>query len=362
MYLSPIGAIYKKMNAKSTIKKVLFITLWVCIGGGMLTLLLAAINKKNKGQCRDYVITIKGADKNFFIDPNDVEQMLKKETRGNIKGTAVASFDLNKLEQVLESNTWVSKAELYFDNQDVLHITVTGKEPVARIFTTGAGSFYIDSAGRKMPLSDKLSAKVPVFTGFPDKKILTANDSILLNDVRVTANYITGDPFWMAQVAQVDIANDRTFEMIPVVGNHIVKLGNGEGMDKKFHRLMVFYKQVLGQTGFDKYRVIDVRFDGQVVASKYDAEHGDTAQLRRNLEKLLQQSKNVQNDTARSVQQVTGRYRIDADSAAANAETPSTATGRPKSTKANSPKPKENKQPKAVMPKKPVEDENGGYN
>ncbi len=57
------------------------------------------------------------------------------------------------------------------------------------------------------------------------------------------------DPFWMAQVAQIDITAERTFEMTPVVGNHLVKLGNGEDMDKKFHRLMVFYKQVLSKTG-----------------------------------------------------------------------------------------------------------------
>ena len=71
------------MNAKTTIKKVLFVALWLCIGGGMLTLLLAAISKKNKGQCRDYSITIKGAENNLFIDHKDVEQLLVKATKGD---------------------------------------------------------------------------------------------------------------------------------------------------------------------------------------------------------------------------------------------------------------------------------------
>ncbi|MGB5029206.1 MAG: hypothetical protein WBO38_11935, partial [Chitinophagaceae bacterium] len=66
------------MNAKSTIRKILFVTVWLCIGGGMFTLLLAAISKRNKGLCKDYSIVIKGSLNNYFIDKNDVEQQLKK--------------------------------------------------------------------------------------------------------------------------------------------------------------------------------------------------------------------------------------------------------------------------------------------
>ena len=303
------------MNAKTTIRKVLFIAVWLCIGGGMLTLLLAAISKKNKGQCHDYTITIKGVQNNFFIDKKDVEELLIKATKGNIKGQPVASFNLHELEQMLEKNTWIDEAELYFDNRDVLHITVAEKEPVARIFTTAGNSFYIDSLGRKMPLSDKLSARVPVFTSFPDKKVLSAKDSVLLNDVRVTANYIINDPFWMSQVAQVDITPGRTFEMTPVVGNHQVKLGNGENIDQKFHRLMVFYQQVLSKTGFDRYKLIDVQYKGQVVASRYTGDAKiDSIQLRKNIEKLLLQSRNAQNDTVIKAIPVNGRYNIDVDS------------------------------------------------
>ncbi|MBL0131954.1 MAG: hypothetical protein IPP43_13305 [Chitinophagaceae bacterium] len=34
----------------------------------------------------------------------------------------------------MEKNTWIEEAELYFDNRDVMHVTVTEKEPVARVF------------------------------------------------------------------------------------------------------------------------------------------------------------------------------------------------------------------------------------
>ena len=291
----------------------------------MFTLLLAAISKKNKGKCSNYSITIKGARNNFFIDKNDVEQMLMKAMKNEIKGQPVSSFNLHEMEQMLEHHTWISDAELYFDNRDLLHVTITEREPVARVFTTENNSFYIDSLGKKMPLSDKLSARVPVFTGFPDKKTLSAKDSALLNDVRATANFIINDPFWMSQVAQIDITADRNFEMVPVIGNHLVKLGNGENIAEKFRRLMLFYKQVLSKTGFDKYKIINVQYKGQVVVSRYAGDPKmDSVQLRKNVEKLLQQARDAQNDTVISlpVRQAgampgTGKYAIDVDSASA---------------------------------------------
>lgn len=365
----------------------MFITVWLCIGAGMLTLLLAAISKKNKGRCKDYTITLNGVQNNFFIDEKDVEQLLMKATKGNIRGEQIASFKLHELEVMLEHNTWIDNAELYFDNRDVLHITITEKEPVARVFTTAGNSFYIDSLGRKMPLSDKLSARVPVFTGFPDKKKLNAGDSLLLNNIRVAANYIMNHPFWMSQVSQIDITADRDFEMIPVVGNHLVKLGNGENIDKKFHRLLLFYKQVLSKTGFDKYKVIDVQYKGQVVVSKYAGDAKiDSVQLRRNVEKLLRQSVEAENDTV--IRAMPPLVKLETDSASApdpalqdnnqinpkSNDSPNPVksfvskpgekkTDNPKPVKNDKPKPPEKKkEPKAVMPKKPVEDANGGYN
>jgi cell division protein FtsQ len=92
----------------------------------------------------------------------------------------------------------------------------------------------------------------------------------------------------MAQVAQVDITTAREFEMTPVIGNHLVKLGNASDLSSKFNRLFVFYRQVMARTGFDAYKLIDVRFRGQVVAVKQPViSKIDSVKLRRNVEELL---------------------------------------------------------------------------
>lgn len=290
------------MNAKTTIRKILFIAIWLCIGGGMVSLLLAAITKKNNGLCKGYSISIEGGKNNLFIDNKDVEQLLFKATKGQLKGDPIAAFNLYELEQMLQKNSWINEADMYFDNKDVLHVIITEKEPIARIFTTDGNTFYINENGKKMPLSDKMSARVPVFTGYADKKKMNAADSLFLKQVTNVAEFIENSPFWMSQVAQVDITEDGNFEMIPLVGNHLVKLGNGENIEKKFNRLMIFYKQVLRKTGFDKYKVIDVQYKGQVVVSKSALDRKvDAEQLKKNVEKLLRQSEEAEKETTSNV-------------------------------------------------------------
>lgn len=373
------------MNAKSTIKKIVFVAIWLCIGGGMFILLMAAITDKKKGNCSDIAINLNDTENSLFIDKKYVEELLFKATKGNIKGEPVSSFNLLELEQMLEHNSWVDKAELYFDNKDVLHVKVNEKKAVARIFTTEGNSFYIDSTGNRIPLSDKRSARVLVFTGFPDKKKISAKDSILLNDVKAVANQVNSDAFWQSQVAQIDITEDRNFEMIPVVGNHLVKLGNGENIKHKFNRLLVFYKQVLSKTGFDKYKVIDVQYKGQVVASRYAGNAKvDSIQLRKNVEKLLSQSLEAERDTVVRALPPTAKLDDDSittpdpnlkDNLTSNAEKNSNPnplkSNLPKTNmkkteklkKDKEPKPKPaSKKPKAVMPAKVTVDENGGYN
>ena len=211
-----------------------------------------------------------------------------------------------------------------------------------------------------MPLSDLQSARVPVFTNFPDrqagKKVLNAKDSALLSDVKKTSLFILNDPFWMAQTEQVDIDEDDGFEMIPTVGNHIVKLGNGDDIDKKFHRLLVFYQQVLSKTGFDKYNTVDVRFEGQVIGSKTKVTKVDSLQVRRNVEKLLQDAKQMQQDALTSLP-VANDKNISTDKETepkplvqqqTNSKPLKTMITKPKLIE----KKQEEKKPKAVMPAK----------
>lgn len=230
------------------------------------------------------------------MDEKDILKLLAGKS-GKIKGQPLASLHLDTLEGVLEKTPWIRDAELYLDNKEVLHVTVTERTPVARVFAANGKSFYIDVDAKQLALSDKMTARVPVFTNFPTAKVVLKKDSILLRQVLDIASFINADPFWLSQVAQVDITTENEFEVVPVVGNHIVRFGDAKDIDKKFRRLRLFYDNIVSKTGFDKYKAIDVQFAGQVVATRGYATKTDSLLYRKSVEKLLQQARDMQNDT-----------------------------------------------------------------
>lgn len=268
---------------------------WLLVISGITTLLVAANRKEQVHVCREILIGIKGNEGKFYVEKEDVLTLLQKTVTGSLLQKPVSSINLARLEDGLKTNAWISKAELYFDSKDALHVFIEEREPIARVFTTSGNSFYMDSSGARMPLLDKMSIRVPVVTGFTSARRFNAVDSILLQQTKVVAQFIYGNQFWNAQIGQIDITPEGKFELIPVIGNHIIKLGRGENVEAKLNNLYVFYKQVMSKVGFEKYAALAVEFEGQVVAIKKEPTSPvDSIQLKKNIEELMNRA-NMQN-------------------------------------------------------------------
>lgn len=279
-------------------KKRLQMILWVVLGAGTCTLLIAAMQKKQQRPCTGIDINIEGAYDHVFVDKDDVMKVLKKN--GAAKDKEINDVALRNIEDELEKNAWIKKAELFFDNKQLLHAEIEEREPVARIFTLAASSFYIDSSCMRLPLSDELSARVPMFTSFPsEKKKLAKADSLVMDDVKHIAQYIRQDSFLMAQVAQIDITPQRTYEIVPVLGDQLIKIGDADNLEEKFEKLKSFYKQVWAKAGFEKYETIDVQYKDQVIAVKRGSGkvYMDTAAAVKQFASTLKEMQEVMNDT-----------------------------------------------------------------
>lgn len=260
------------MKKRFTIKNILLATLWIAIGTGTAVLLIAAIQKKDEQHCNGVHINIAGVNNNFFVDKKDILHTINSIVGGNSTGRSIGSFDLKAIEIELQKNTWVKNAQLFFDNNEELQVNVLEREPLVRVFTSSGSTFYLDSSRAMLPLSEKFSARLPVFTNFPsDKKVLLKADSNLLKDILKLGAAIHADSFMMAMVEQVDITPQRIFELSPKFGNTIIVFGDATNVEEKFYKLELFYKEVVVKAGWNKYSVVDVQYKNQVVASRKDA-------------------------------------------------------------------------------------------
>ena len=269
-------------------KKRMIQVLWLLLGAGTIVLFGAAMVHKNKLPCSDVKVEITGAEEHLFIDEKDVLELIN--SHANINNVQMNRVDLRAIETELEKTAWVKNAELFFDNKQVLQVKIEERQPIARVFTVQGESFYMDGTGVRLPLSDKLSARVPMFTNFPnDKQKMAESDSLLLQGVVKMGKYITADSFWRAQIEQVDITPQGTFELVPAVGDQIIVFGDADGIEDKFNVLFTFYKKAWLQNGINTYEKFDVRFKNQVVALKRGTEvlEADSAKAKAAINALM---------------------------------------------------------------------------
>lgn len=259
------------MITGSRLLRSLMLVFWIGLSVSALTLLIAAMEARSSKPCKDVNISIIAGANAMFVDKRDVRNVLDF-IGGKLVGKSMKEFDLSKMEDSLESNPWVSSAELYFDNNRVLHVKVEEREPIARVFTAKGNSFYIDTTLTRLPLSEKFTPRLPVFTGFPSEKTKwKGSDSILLNQMKDISLFLAADSFWMAQIDQIDINPQKQFVMVPKVGEHTILFGDGADAAKKFRKLYAFYDEVMSKTGWNQYSTVHVGFRGQVVGTRKDA-------------------------------------------------------------------------------------------
>jgi cell division protein FtsQ len=183
----------------------------------------------------------------------------------------INSDELNDLseEKQLNEIKWVENTNIYFDNLQQLQVKIEQRLPVARLFTVSGNSFYIDKEATRLPLRQLSVIRLPIFTGFPsDQEKLSKPDSILLKDILHFALIVKQDSFFLSQIAQINIAPNGDFEMIPALGDHTVLFGSIENIENKLNRLYTFYKKVWPSSGINAYQVLDLRFDHQLLALK----------------------------------------------------------------------------------------------
>lgn len=242
--------------------------LWSIAGAALIVLFVIAWKAKEEKKYNSIQIELVGENTSaLFMDEKEILQIIHEQ--GVKEGQSVGELNLNTLEKYLHTIRWVKNVELFLDNAQVLQVKIEQRIPIARIFTASGNSFYIDKDGLQLPLKQLTVLRLPVFTNFPsDQQNLSKPDSLLLNDILHFTKAVQNDSFFLAQTAQVNIAVNGDFELVPSVGDHLVLIGSVENIEDKLNRLYTFYKKVWVQSGLNAYQVIDCRFDNQIVALK----------------------------------------------------------------------------------------------
>ena len=184
----------------------------------------------------------------------------------DIMNTPLSQIDLRSMEEIIRADPWVASAQVFIDNERVLHMYVTQRIPVVRVFQENSASYYLDTTLSILPLTRNYQYYTTVVTNVPELK----NDSIgwgTRQQIVMLARALQADTFWNAQISHVSLDSAGMFELMPVLGSQTILFGDTADIKGKLANLFVFYKDVLNRIGWDKYEKLDVRFNGEVIAS-----------------------------------------------------------------------------------------------
>ncbi len=255
---------------KENILKILTWLLWGSLCSGVLVLLVSAVNTEHSVTCARIEITIDGKSNLKMVTADEITASLWPE-RSGIKpvGKKITDFNLFGLEQQIEKNPWVAEADVFFDHHRVMHINVSQRTPIARLFLPDGASVYLDAHYTTLPLKTTDVLKLPVFTNFTLlKRPLNATDSATMNRIVGLSRYIRADEFWMAQVETVQIQYDGSFELSMQLGDETVLLGKRGDWDNLLPKLKLTYEKFALDQSWGKYRQIDLQFKDQVICRK----------------------------------------------------------------------------------------------
>lgn len=254
-----------------TVRYILMSIFGVLLAGGLVGAFLCGSESRKPLRCTGLSVTILDSAVNRFVTRADVEKFLKKEY-GNYIGQHIDSIDLCKVEKIIDSRSAVFKSEAFTTKDGKLNVTVTQRTPVVR-FQKSDGGFYADAEGFLFPLQNSYASRVQIIDGeIPLKansgykgEVTDPKEQEWLNKVLNVVNYMETSKVWKDKIVQITVCEGGELKMVPRKGQEIFLFGQPVNIQDKFHRMEMYYSNIIPAKGTDTYSLVSVEYDGQIV-------------------------------------------------------------------------------------------------
>ena len=242
-------------------------SLWLLVfllGVGM------AESRVSTQQCDNLLVNVDYDSGIRFINQLDVEKLLTDNGHDPLHGSRQKNIQLAALEKRIRTNKLVKNCQIYHDLAGNLVVDIEQEKPVARWINNTQGGewnnaqgFYINSEGDYLPLSNRYSARVLVVGGpfFKNRPNLRSEQGEAVLDM---VKHVQNDPFWQAQVVQMDVSKEGEINLLTALGNQRIEFGKAENIESKLSKLRIFYQKVM-ISDWSRYSRISIKYHDQIV-------------------------------------------------------------------------------------------------
>ncbi len=222
-----------------------------------------------KKTCKDVAINILNNKEVNFLKESDIVDIVNNQTPIINGTTKISAINIKNLEASIQANPWVNNANIYFNNANKLIIEVEQRTPVLRWMHSNISQNYLDENAIVIPVTSDFSANVPIVTS----QALPTNIKVVNLKLQLVAlaKIIKADTFWNAAITQINVTDKYNFELFTTLSDTKIIFGDTLNMKNKLDKLFLFYKDIAPRAGWETYSQLDVTYDGQIVAKKYES-------------------------------------------------------------------------------------------
>lgn len=224
-----------------------------------------AYMERESVRCQSIVVNI-NPNSPHFMSEKEIVEMIDKSGE-SIIGHKLSTIDINKLESKLTSFTTLNNVEIFrkvdskgFSFTGKLLVSVDERTPIIR-FKNSTDDYYMDAEGVKIPVSSGYIERIVLATG-------TIPDEAIKKSLLKMADFINKNDFWRAQIEQVFVQANGQLLLLPQVGDYVIEFGTPDDYELKFRNLKAVYLQGFKNLGWNKYKIISVKYRNQVVCTK----------------------------------------------------------------------------------------------
>ena len=260
-------------------KRILNIILKLVLGTGIVLLFIFANQKQKQAICPEFIIEMK--DEGMPLVSRYYIRQLVTENEIKVKGQPLGQINLEEIHNVIAGSPFVKSVNLTIDVNGKVKASVQQRNPIARVIDKSGAQYYLDSDGKRVPISHEFTARVLVANGnidpvstraeLPQKGIGEEHWKLLPGDVQkvyLVAQQLRTQTFLNALIEQIYINAKGDIELIPKIGEQSILLGDTTGLLEKLDKLKIFYTMVNKTEEWAAYRLINLKYHDQVICKK----------------------------------------------------------------------------------------------
>lgn len=260
-------------------KRILNIVLKSVMGAGIVVLFIFANQKQKQAICPEFIIEVK--DEGIPLVSRYYIRQLVTENEIKVKGQPLGEINLEKIHQVIASSPFVKSVNLTIDVNGKVKASVQQRNPIVRVIDKTGNQYYLDSEGKRVPISHEFTARVLVANGkiepisgkaeLPKEDIVDQPYKLLPGDLQkvfLVTRQLGNEPFLQALVEQIYINQDGEIEFIPKIGEQTILVGDTVNLQEKLEKLKIFYTMENRTEQWAAYRLINLKYHDQIICKK----------------------------------------------------------------------------------------------